>query len=127
MMVSTVLEPGAAERTYERGPGGRIVPRVEPRPVRLTRRGRRLVRSLAVLTLVLLGVLGVFAGQAAVAGGAAPTSTVVVGPGESLWSIATRALPDDDARDAVVRVADLNGLDVNARLQVGQSLVVPTG
>lgn len=95
-------------------------------PVRLTPRGRRLLRTLAVLVLVLLGVLGVIAGQSAVAGqGPAPTHRVVVGPGESLWSVATRALPDLDAREAVAQVAALNHLDESARLTVGQALELP--
>lgn len=98
--------------------------------VRLTRRGRRLVRTVVVLTLVVLAFGGFVLGQGgvSVAGTASQgpaTTRVVVQPGQSLWSIAADALPELDAREAVLRIADLNGLAPGARLTPGQGLILP--
>lgn len=106
--------------------------RAQPGPtrVRLTRRGRRLVRTVVVLALVLLAFVGFVLGQGGVSvagtGSDGPaTVQVVVQPGQSLWSIAAEALPEMDARDAVVRIADLNNLTPTAQLTPGQPLVLP--
>lgn len=106
-------------------------PRRSTPPVRLTRRGRRLVRTtvLALALVVTLVVLSVGLGAVSSASeGSAPTTTrVVVQPGQTLWSIASAALPDLDPRAAVGAVADLNGLSASSEVVPGQALLLPLG
>ena len=99
-----------------------------PAPLRLTRRGRR-----AVLGLVVAGGLGlaalagpvVFGGQPADGGLAlAGESSVVVAPGDTLWSIAGTIAPDADPRGVVDALRSLNDLD-GVALVPGQVLQVP--
>ena len=54
--------------------------------------------------------------------GAAPT--VVVRPGDTLWSIATRYEPGPDPLAAIERIRRLNGLS-GYRIEVGQTLTLP--
>lgn len=99
-------------------------PQVVSSGLRLTRRGR-----LAVVLIVLATLIGGFlitAGRS-VAGGpeAAPElAAVVVQPGDTLWEVATAALPDLDPREAVQRIRAVNALDV-AAVRPGQTLLVP--
>ncbi|BAS27600.1 LysM peptidoglycan-binding domain-containing protein [Limnochorda pilosa] len=50
----------------------------------------------------------------------------VVGPGETLWSIARRVAPQEDPRRVVEAIRRLNGLHT-AVLRIGQSLRLPPG
>ena len=101
-------------------------------PWRLTRRGR-----LAALLGGLLVVMAVLS-MVQVAGAATSTSanqlalvaaqeqehTVTVRPGDSLWSIATRALPHMDPREAVVALRKANNIS-GGEIVAGQKLVLP--
>src|SRR5215475_1168234 len=78
--------------------------------VRLTRRGRVVVKTLVVLAILLVVGLAGLAGAAKVqaSGSGAPAGSVyrsltatVVRPGESLWSIALQAQPSADPRVVV--------------------------
>lgn len=92
--------------------------------LRLTRRGRVV---LAVAGLLMAGGVGSIMTQAAAdpAVDAGATTTVVVAPGESLWTLAEEiAAPEDDVRDVVAAIADLNDLDGLALL-AGQELLLP--
>ncbi|MCI0687041.1 MAG: LysM peptidoglycan-binding domain-containing protein, partial [Sporichthyaceae bacterium] len=95
-------------------------------PVRLTTRGRVVVVTLLVVpALVVLSLL--FRGQVDATGDtSAPPSyrTVVVQPGESLWTIATRIAPDRDPRSVIYQIRQINGLSSGV-IQVGQRLAVP--
>ena len=95
--------------------------------VRLTRRGRLVVFTAALLAILALGVLW---GSGSVAterpGTAAPTLVVQVEPGDTLYDIAARVTTDGDVNAMVERIQDLNGLD-SAVLAVGQKLRVPAG
>ena len=98
--------------------------------VRLTVRGRRLLRTVVVLTLLMLCALWAISSctstsQAGTGPAQASTRSVVVAPGESLWTVASRALPELDSREAVLRVRELNSLSAAAVVQSGQSLIVP--
>jgi nucleoid-associated protein YgaU len=101
--------------------------------VRLTRRGR-LARSLALAAVFLLlavsiaDVVGGGLARASSAEAMVPVSTlsVVVQPGDSLWTIAGRTAPTTDPREVVSRIRDLNGLRSNL-IQPGQVLLVPSG
>ncbi len=92
--------------------------------LRLTRRGR-----LVLLIVFLLAVLGAFSmGRASGSADAArlptPSNSVVVGPGDTLWGIARRAVPQADPRAVVQRIKAVNGLS-SADLSVGQRLRLP--
>jgi LysM repeat protein len=50
--------------------------------------------------------------------------TVVVGPGESLWSLANRMAGDGDARSLIEEIMVVNSL-ATPDVQAGQSLRIP--
>ncbi|MBA3268463.1 MAG: hypothetical protein H0T70_09440 [Acidimicrobiia bacterium] len=87
---------------------------------------RRLAAALLVTGLVLvawavLSGIGVLSSTGASASGAAP-ATVVVAPGDTFWSIASRIQPSGDVRPLVDRlVADHGG----TALRVGGRISVP--
>jgi nucleoid-associated protein YgaU len=56
--------------------------------------------------------------------GAASFSTVTVGAGESLWSIAERIAPASDPREVIGELERLNGLEDPA-VAPGQTLAIP--
>jgi LysM domain len=92
--------------------------------MRLTRRGRLLVRVLAVV-LVVGGFLLVAPGLARGDGPdrPAPRVTYVVEPGDTLWSIARRVAPGRDPRPVVDGLIEANNL--HGGLQAGQELSIP--
>jgi hypothetical protein len=97
----------------------------EPAPLRLTRRGRRLVAvlSLAVGLAVAGGVTTVLDGPDSglqLAG----QSSVVVEPGDTLWSIAREVAPQEDTRAVVDALSEVNGLG-DTVLIPGQVLQLP--
>ena len=94
--------------------------------IRLNRRGR-LARTFVVLSLavVLASVVAGKAGAGTVDGSvkAAPHSyvTVVVAPGETLWSLATRIADGGDVRalvSEIVTVNSLSSVDVSAGTKI---------
>ena len=94
------------------------------RPWRAPRAGgiRSARRLLAAVAAV--GLLGV--GFALGARGSAPAhyTTVVVQPGDTLWSIASQHYPGDDVRVRVDDIEQANGLQGPA-IEVGQALRLP--
>ena len=96
--------------------------------IELNRRGR-LARTLVVLSLaiVMLATFGFNAG-AGNSDQMSPTSdafiTVIVGPGESLWSLAGQIAVDGDKRSLVDEIISINSLPT-ADVQVGQELRIP--
>lgn len=112
--------------------GGRAPARVAQRSVY---RRRRLLVAMATITLALVVVLawavvGALAGPsssptsavASRAAAVAAPATVVVQPGDTLWSIAAAVAPGSDVRVTVDRLIALNGA---AAIVVGQQLEVP--
>ncbi|HZO67736.1 MAG TPA: LysM peptidoglycan-binding domain-containing protein [Kribbellaceae bacterium] len=101
---------------------------VADRPaLRLTRRGRRLVTAVSALVF---GAAVFVVGQQAVASfndepRFTRTTSVQVGAGQSLWSIAEETNPGVDPRVVIEEIADLNGLRSAADVIPGQTLVVP--
>jgi hypothetical protein len=91
---------------------------------RLTRRGRILVRALAIVLVVALFLL-VAPGLARGVGPDRPAQrvTYVVEPGDTLWSIARRVAPGQDPRPVVDRLIETN--DLRSGLQAGQELSIP--
>jgi len=101
---------------------------VADRPaLRLTRRGRRLVTAVSALVF---GAAVFVVGQQAVASfndepRFTRTTSVQVGAGQNLWSIAEETNPGVDPRVVIAEIADLNGLRSAADVIPGQTLVVP--
>lgn len=101
---------------------------VADRPaVRLTTRGRRLV---AAITVVVFGAAVFVIGQQIVSSlrdepRYTHTTTVQVGAGQSLWSVAQETNPGVDPRQVIEEIADLNNLRNASDVVAGQTLVVP--
>ncbi len=100
--------------------------------VHLTRRGRVVV-ALAALLGVLAGVLAlvvVLAGPAAPSASASSTAvhpavhTIVVQPGQTLWSIAARIAPKADPRETITMLREVNNL-TGPSVYAGQRLIIP--
>jgi len=93
------------------------------RPLRSARRIKPIHRLAAVLLLA----LSVSLGLAVVAhGGTAPQdSTVVVQPGDTLWSIAAEHYPSSDVRAQVEAIERANGLH-SPVIQIGETLKLPS-
>jgi hypothetical protein len=93
---------------------------------RLTRRGRVVLGALVVVPLMIGGA--VFATNAGAAAGVQGSSStfrlVTVHVGDSLWSIAQHVAPHVDPRDAIIAIADLNGLSSSV-VQAGEQLAIP--
>jgi hypothetical protein len=82
-----------------------------PAPLRLTRRGRRVLSGLSIaiglsIAVVTVGVELAQSDGLQLAGAA----TVVVQPGDTLWSLAEGVAPDEDRRAVVDAIVDINGL-----------------
>ncbi len=94
--------------------------------LRLTRRGRAVVRTAAVL----VAGAALLSGGRAVAESPAPAVSVdsyTVGSGETLWSIAAAfTAPGEDVRDTIDELAALNGMEGSA-LVAGEQILVPVG
>ena len=96
-----------------------------PAPVRLTRRGRVLLGLVtAAVAIVALAATGPQADAADVASGGPATASVVVQPGDTVWSIARSLDPTADPRGLVDRIRDLNAL-ADGVVVAGQALIVP--
>ena len=133
-----IVEAGCLDRalpTRSQPVGDTRRPAYRGHRVRLTRRGR-LTFVLAVAVLIALAVVVGVCTRAAWAGdsgapgaqGAAVATqqgrTVVVQPGDTLWSIASRFAPGADPRVTVQRIVDLNKLR-SVGVEAGQQLVLP--
>ena len=99
--------------------------------LRLTRRGRVVVAAVAALLVTVVSLLAAGAAQATNHGlppGAARQNLVqvVVRPGQSLWSVAESADPDQDTRAVIQQIVDLNALSGDV-VFAGQQLWVPRG
>lgn len=114
-------------------------PAVRSRPartrVRLTRRGRIVVASLVTAVMVLVAAVAWLAGtaRADASGSGVPSSavyhslrSVVVMPGQSLWSIVTKYEPTADPGSAIQEIVTLNALR-NTSVQPGEHLWLPRG
>ncbi len=100
-------------------------------PLRLTRRGRVVIAIAAALLVTMVSLL--LAGVAqATNNGPSPRAArenlvqVIVRPGQSLWSVAESADPDQDTRAVIQQIIDLNSLN-GETVFAGQQLWVPRG
>lgn len=102
------------------------VPAIRAPRLRMTARGRRALAALVAAPVLVLAALGVVQASSAIAGQeAAPVSyeSVVVQPGETLWSIAEAVAPGVDPREVVADIQRLNA--VGGAIQPGQQLDIP--
>lgn len=119
MAVALVVEPLYVDRHAPRRPSAAVYAR------------RRLVAGL--LAVVALASLVTLAGQVAVSLGGVSASapersapaprTVVVEPGDTLWSLARQLQPEGDVRPLVRALVRANG--GTAYLEVGTRIAVP--
>jgi LysM repeat protein len=93
-------------------------------PVRLTRRGRVVVFAALVLLAVAAVSTVAVASSAAPAGQSRPPATMVVGAGDTLWTVATQVDPQADPRETIAELRRLNGL-TGSTIEAGQELVLP--
>jgi hypothetical protein len=93
--------------------------------LRLTRRGR-LVLVLFVMSLMVLAGLTLGHGSSLASGKhqRAARHTLIVQPGESLWSVANRVAPHRDPRAVIDEIESLNHLS-SPTLEAGEQLTVP--
>lgn len=102
-----------------------------PSPVRLTARGRLVVRLTVAALATALAFVVLSMGQGAVVSTLASSPvasvhhTVVVRGGETLWQIASRELPSLDPREGIARIRTLNGLAATDVLLAGETLEIP--
>jgi len=125
---------GQALRHSAAVPGTRPAPRRNT--VRLTRRGRLVVTLMLTavsLSVVVLAWMAIAARAAQASdGGQSPgavyqnLTSVVVHPGQTLWSIASQAEPTADPRAVMQQIIDLNSLR-GTSVVPGQRLWVPRG
>ncbi len=113
--------------------GAALLPSRLAGPVRVAPAAYRLRRMMAMAIVVglvlttwlgleaLVGALGV-SGSAASASTAAPPATIVVAPGDTFWSIASRIQPQGDPRPLIDRLVAAHGGGV---LQAGDHLSLP--
>jgi len=121
-------------RTHGATPGrthGATPGRTHGVPLRLTRRGRVVVAAVAALLVAVISLLAAGAAQATNHGPPARAARqnlvqVVVRPGQSLWSVAENADPDQDTRAVIQQIIDLNSLSGDT-VAAGQQLWVPRG
>ena len=111
--------PGAAERR----PAGLSRPGLRPAGLRLTRRGRLVVASAALLAVVAFGWLGARLVHARATIPPSAPAVVEVQSGETVWSIARRVAPRADIRAVVDAIVARNGL-VGGAVHPGQRLVI---
>jgi len=99
--------------------------------LRLTRRGRVVAAAVAALLVTAVSLLAAGTAQATnhpLPPGVARQNLVqvVVRPGQSLWSVAESADPDQDTRAVIRQIVDLNALSGDV-VFAGQQLWVPRG
>jgi predicted secreted Zn-dependent protease len=93
----------------------------------LNAKGRRFVRQATVVTVAVVAAISFFSGQAATAGSDSVKTTftyVTVHSGESLWQLAGELAPNEDPRDWIAKVVDLNAL-TSAEVAPGQRIALP--
>lgn len=82
------------------------------------------LRRLYRWALVLVAALAVMLALSRVAQGGEATATVVVQPGDTLWTIAAARYPGDDTRGRVDQIERLNGLH-DPMIEAGETLRLP--
>lgn len=104
--------------------GARPAASARPPRLRLTRRGRFVLLVLPALLALSGGLIALSAPGVAEASSAMPSRTVVVGSGDSLWTIAERIAPHTDPLTTVAALQRANHLH-GSSLAAGSVLVLP--
>ena len=93
--------------------------------LRLTRRGRVVLTTLAAIPVVIAAMMFALNGGGAIAtsGAGQPLEQIVVLPGETLWQLAEDYAPDADPRDFIADVLSVN--ELTGSIQPGQELLIP--
>lgn len=95
-------------------------------PMRLTRRGKIVIVTLAVIAIGILAIVfGPSSTASSDAGTPQETTSVQVLPGHTLWQIAADANPHGDIRKTVDEIIELNSLPNASALQMGSEIAVP--
>jgi nucleoid-associated protein YgaU len=127
-IMSTATINAVSAKTLINQGFSQVLQSTNPSGVVLNRRGR-LARTLVILSLAIV-MVATFAFSAGAGStdsmAATPDSyvTVVVGPGESLWSLAGRMAGDGDARSLIEEIMAVNSL-ATPDVQAGQTLRIP--
>ena len=95
-----------------------------PAPMRLTKRGRRLVAFLIFMPIAFFLWFN-SSHQVAAEDRAPKTHTVVVQPGQTLWDVAVASHLNGDPRQSVYEIKQINHLS-SAQVWPGQALIIPT-
>ncbi len=86
---------------------------------------RKFVQRVGIIVVAGVAITGFITGQAAGArGSAGQAEHYSVHQGETLWSIANAVAPDQDPREYVAALVELNRLET-ANLTPGQDLILP--
>jgi hypothetical protein len=114
------------------GPARRSAAHNDARPaaprLRLTKRGRGVLTTLAAAPLVIAALVFALNGGMATAtleGSSADLQYVTVDTGQSLWQVAETIAPNADPRDVIAAIMQLNRLE-SADVLAGQQLAIPT-
>jgi LysM repeat protein len=120
-------------RNLRRPPSGLIS--VSPGPVSVADRATataaaeseyRMSRRVIVLLVVAVVVAVALTATQRLSTGPAATTTVTVSSGDSLWTIAQRAVPDGDTGAVMAEISELNALTSDI-VRPGEVLLVPVG
>ena len=96
--------------------------------LRLTKRGRAVLTTLAATPLVIAAFLFALNGGGATAsleGSNVPFEYVTVESGQTMWQLAEELAPQSDPRDVIAQLVQFNQLD-GADIYAGQELAIPT-
>jgi hypothetical protein len=96
--------------------------------LRITRRGRSVLVSLAAVPLVVLALAVALNGGGAIAtatGGSTTYDYVTVHAGQTLWQVAEAVAPQEDPREVISRIVHLNQL-AGSDVEPGQRLAIPS-
>jgi hypothetical protein len=113
---------GAAQRSAARSDARPAAPRL-----RLTKRGRGVLTTLAAAPLVIAALVFALNGGMATAtleGSGVDFQYVTVDTGQGLWEVAETVAPHADPRDVIAAIMELNQLE-SADVLAGQQLAIP--
>jgi nucleoid-associated protein YgaU len=94
------------------------------KPWRADRAGGVRLGWRAALAVLVVALTGLGMAVAAHGGSATSYSTVIVQPGDTLWSIAVQRYPGDDVRERVQDIEAANGLQ-GPQIEAGETLRLP--
>ena len=133
-MSTVVIGSGYAGKGYTRPAAVRAAaprsaaPRSAAPRLRLTKRGRAVLTTLAATPLVIAAFVFALNGGGATAsleGSNVPFQYVTVESGQTMWQLAEELAPQSDPRDVIAQIVQFNQLD-GADVYAGQELAIPS-